>query len=233
MGRSTFEGPILSGDTRFGPQRDVGYAILAQSAGFNVADVTAGSSTYGGSSGQFVVSNGIPNLPGTVYTASSTTYPASAATPTADSATNVYRGWVAYLPVNSRINNIIVDCGVAPAVSGGTAALTAAILYVSNGFTANGGTAAYASIANITAAGRQSLATLTGTQLANWQATSTDIIVGNGQPNLSQVVFTLDLNGTDLDTATALAGTLYFTIQYTQADGNIGTLTTYPYGNLD
>jgi len=233
MGRSTFEGPILAGDNRFGPQRDIGYAVLAQSAGLDVTNVTAGSSTFAGSSGQFVASNGIPNLPGTVYTASSTTYPASAATPTADAATNVYRGWVAYLPVGSRINTIFVDCGVIPAVAGGTAALTAAVLYVSNGFTANGGTAAYASIANITALGRQSLATLSAAQLANWQATSTDILQGNGEPNLSQVVFTLDFNGTDLDTATSLAGTLYFTIQYTQKDGNIGTLTTYPYGNLD
>ena len=32
MGRSTFEGPILSGDNRFGPQRDVGPVLLAQQA---------------------------------------------------------------------------------------------------------------------------------------------------------------------------------------------------------
>ena len=30
MARSTFEGPILSGDSRFGPLRDVGYARLSQ-----------------------------------------------------------------------------------------------------------------------------------------------------------------------------------------------------------
>ena len=233
MGRSTFEGPVLSGTNRFGPQRNVGYVILAQSAGVDVSNTTPATANYAGVSGQFVSSNDIPNTNGTVFTASSTQYPPSQTTITADAATNVYRGWVAYLPTGSRINNIIVDCGVAPAVAGGTAALTAAILYVSNNFTANGGTAAYASIANITAAGRQSLATLTGTQLANWQATSTDILQSNGEPNLSQVVFTLDLNGTDLDTATSIAGTLYFTIQYTQPDNNIGSTTAYPYGNLD
>ncbi len=32
MGRSTFDGPILSGDNRFGPQRDVGPVLLAQQA---------------------------------------------------------------------------------------------------------------------------------------------------------------------------------------------------------
>jgi len=30
-----------------------------------------------------------------------------------------------------------------------------------------------------------------------------------------------------------LTGKLNFTLQYTQPDNNIGTLTTYPYGNFD
>jgi hypothetical protein len=30
MGRSTFEGPVIAGDNRFGPQRNVGYVQLIQ-----------------------------------------------------------------------------------------------------------------------------------------------------------------------------------------------------------
>jgi hypothetical protein len=36
--------------------------------------------------------------------------------------------------------------------------------------------------------------------------------------------------GTSLTAITA--GTFYFTIRYSQADGSIGTATTYPYGNF-
>jgi len=67
----------------------------------------------------------------------------------------------------------------------------------------------------------------------NQSATSTDIYQGGTQPNLSQVVVTIALVGTGMNTATSLGGQVNFTLRYTQPDNNIGTLTTYPYGNFD
>ena len=231
MARSTFEGPILSGDNRFGPLRNVGYAVLAQSATLNLANVTANTAGYAGASGSFVDSNGIPNTVGVVYTPSSSVYPPVAAVIPADSATNIYRGFVAYLPAGSRLNNFFIDIGVVPTVAAGT--LTSATVYVSNNYTAAAGTPTYGATAVLTspAVGRQSLATFTATQLANQQATSSDI-TNTGQPTfLSQVVFTVALVGTSMTTPSA--GTFYFTISYTQADGSIGSATAYPYGNFD
>ena len=79
MARATFDGPILSGTQRFGNFRNVGYADLAQSATLNIANTTANTAGYGGASGVFVDSNGIPNGSQTVYTpnSSSTTLTAS------------------------------------------------------------------------------------------------------------------------------------------------------------
>mgnify|MGYP000461633970 CR=1 FL=1 len=229
MARSTFDGPILSGTQRFGNFRNVGYATLAQSATLNIANTTANTAGYGGSSGIFVDSNGIPNSATTVYTPStSTTYTATSIP--ADSAT-VYRGFVAYLPAGSRINDILVDIGVITTFTSGT--LTSIQVLVSNDYTAAAGTATYAQTAVLTspAVGRQSLAAFTATQLANQQSTSTDIIQINGEPPLSQVVFTVaSINSTNV---AITGGTYYFTIRYTQPDGNIGTTTTYPYGNFD
>jgi hypothetical protein len=229
MARSTFEGPVLSGTQRFGNFRNVGYASLVQSATLNIANTTANTAGYGGSSGQFVDSNNIPNGLTTVYTPStSTTYTATSIP--ADSAT-VYRGFVAYLPAGSRINDIFVDIGVITTFTSGS--LTSVQVLVSNDYTAAAGTATYAQTAVLTspAVGRQSLAAFTATQLANQQATSTDIIQINGEPPLSQVVFTVaSINGTNV---AITGGTYYFTIRYTQPDGNIGTTTTYPYGNFD
>jgi hypothetical protein len=229
MARSTFEGPILSGTQRFGAFRNVGYASLVQSATLNIANTTANTAGFGGSSGIFVDSNNIPNGTTTVYTPStSTTYTATSIP--ADSAT-VYRGFVAYLPAGSRINDIFVDIGVITTFTSGS--LTSVQVLVSNDYTAAAGTATYAQTAVLTspAVGRQSLAAFTATQLANQQATSTDIIQTNGEPNLSQVVFTVaSINGTNV---AITGGTYYFTIRYTQPDGNIGTTTTYPYGNFD
>jgi len=229
MARSTFDGPILSGTQRFGNFRNVGYATLAQSATLNIANTTANTAGYGGSSGIFVDSNGIPNSVTTVYTPStSTTYTATSIP--ADSAT-VYRGFVAYLPAGSRINDILVDIGVITTFTSGT--LTSIQVLVSNDYTAAAGTATYAQTAVLTspAVGRQSLAAFTATQLANQQSTSTDIIQINGEPPLSQVVFTVaSINSTNV---AITGGTYYFTIRYTQPDGNIGTTTTYPYGNFD
>lgn len=75
MARSTFEGPILSGDNRFGALRNVGSVALAQSATLNLANVTANTAGYAGASGSFVDSNGIPNTSGVVYTPSSSVFP--------------------------------------------------------------------------------------------------------------------------------------------------------------
>jgi hypothetical protein len=229
MARSTFEGPILSGTQRFGAFRNVGYASLVQSATLNIANTTANTAGFGGSSGIFVDSNGIPNSVTTVYTPStSTTYTATSIP--ADSAT-VYRGFVAYLPAGSRINDIFVDIGVITTFTSGS--LTSVQVLVSNDYTAAAGTATYAQTAVLTspAVGRQSFAAFSATQLANQQSTSTDIIQINGEPPLSQVVFTVaSINGTNV---AITGGTYYFTIRYTQPDGNIGTTTTYPYGNFD
>jgi hypothetical protein len=229
MARSTFEGPVLSGTQRFGAFRNVGYASLVQSATLNIANTTANTAGFGGSSGIFVDSNNIPNGVTTVYTPStSTTYTATSIP--ADSAT-VYRGFVAYLPAGSRINDIFVDIGVITTFTSGS--LTSIQINVSNDYVAAAGTCTYAQTAVLTspAVGRQSFNAFTATQLANQQSTSTDIIQINGEPPLSQVVFTVaSINGTNV---AITGGTYYFTIRYTQPDGNIGTTTTYPYGNFD
>jgi len=233
MGRSTFEGPVLSGDSRFGPTRNVGYMELVQTAALNLATSTANTAGYSGASGVFVNSNQIPNQNAVIYTPSSTVT-ATAATVTADTATLVMRGYVAYLPAGSRVVNFDVDMGVLAAVTGGTATLTSQIVYISNTF-ANAGTstATYAVTGALTTAGRQSLSAFSATQLSNQQATSTDVIGLPSTPNLSQIVFTLALVGVNLDSRTALTGQYYFTVRYTQPDGNIGTTTAYPYGNFD
>ena len=232
MARSTFEGPILSGDNRFGPLRNVGYSQLVQNVDLDLSNSTSGTSTYAGGSGQFVNSNSIPNLPATVFVPSATATPVAQTIP-ADTATNVYRGAVMYLPAGADLDNIYVDLGVAVAVAGGTAALSSVTVYVSNNYTAAAGTPTYFATGAITTVGRQALATFTGTQIANQSAASTDIYQGGTAPNLSQIVITVAIVGTALDTRTALTGKLNFTLQYTQPDNNIGTLTTYPYGNFD
>ena len=45
MGRSTFEGPILSGDNRFGPLRNVGYSQLVQNVDLDFSNTTSGTNT--------------------------------------------------------------------------------------------------------------------------------------------------------------------------------------------
>jgi hypothetical protein len=231
MARSTFEGPILSGDNRFGPLRNVGYAMLAQHVDINLATTTANTAGFGGSSGVFVNGNGIPNAPAVVYTPGTSTY--APVTIPADTATNVYRGVIAYLPAGCDLDGVNVDCQTVVAVAGGSASLTSATAYVSNNYTAAAGTAAYFNTGSITAVGRQALSTFTATQITNQSSTSTDIIQPNGQPNLSQVVITIAIVGTGLDTRTSLTGAFSFFIRYIQKDGNIGTTTAYPFGNLD
>lgn len=244
MARSTFDGPILSGANRVGPLRNVGYTDLVQSAFIDLSVATNSTALYSGGSGQFVNSAIIPNQNATVYVPSATAYPPSARTIPADTATNVYRGAVMYLPASCVLNDAIVDCGAIVAVAGGTAALTSATVYVSNDYTVAAGTPTYYATGAISAVGRQALATLTATQITNQTATSSDItnppssVTGTGQgtdPNsslLSQVVFTLAIVGTNLDTRTSLTGKFYFRLRYTQLDPNIGNTTTYPYGNF-
>jgi len=230
MGRSTFEGPILAGDQRFGPFRNVGYADLVQSVGMNIATTTANTAGYGGSSGVYVKSNGIPNASATVYTPNSASTTLTATSIPADSAT-VYRGAVMYIPAGSKIVDIFADIGVVTTFTSGS--LTSVQINVSNNYIAAAGTCTYAQTAVLTspAVGRQSFNAFTATQLTNQQATSTDIVQDNGQPNLSQIVFTVaSINGTNV---AITGGTYYFTLRYIQPDGNIGTTTTYPYGNFD
>lgn len=231
MARSTFEGPILSGDSRFGPLRNVGYSMLAQHIDVNFATTTANTAGYGGGSGVFVNGNGIPNAPAVVYTPGTSTY--AAVTIPADTATNVYRGVVCYLPAGCDLDGVNVDCQTVVAVAGGTASLTTATAYVSNNYTVAAGTPTYFSTGSITAVGRQALSTFTATQITNQSNTSTDIIQPNGQPNLSQVVITIALVGTNLDTRTSLTGAFSFFVRYIQKDPNIGNATTYPFGNFD
>ena len=233
MARSTFEGPILSGDNRFGPLRNVGYSQLVQNIDLDLSNTTTGTATYGGSSGVFAASNGIPNLPGVVYQPSSSVYPSVVQTIPADTATNVYRGAVLYVPTGADLDNIYVDCLALVAVAGGTAAVTSQTIYVSNNYTAAAGTPTYFATGAVSAIGRQSLATFTATQMANQSATSTDILLPNGQPNISQIVVTIAIVGTNLDTRTSLTGKYNFTLQYSQPDNNIGSKTAYPYGNFD
>jgi hypothetical protein len=237
MARSTFDGPILQGDNRFGPFRNVGYTEQYQFATIDNTNTTANTANYGGSSGVFVASNGIPNTAGGVYTPSSTV-PPSTATLTAipaDSATNIYRGWVAYIPAGSRIIENYFDIQVAPTLAAGT--LTSIQLNISNNYVAAAGTCTYAQTAVLTspAVGRQSFNTSTAAQLAAMNSTSTDLVGVNGSgaasTNLSQVVFTIAYVGTSMTTISA--GTYNFAVAYIQRDGNIGTTTAYPYGNFD
>lgn len=222
MGRSTFEGPILAGDNRFGPQRNVGYAILSQSAQLTLTNTTANTANYGGSSGQFVASNGIVNSNGTVFTPGTN----NAATITADSATALYRGVIFYLPVGSSVENIFIDTVVVPTNAGGAITVTP---YISNTFATSAGTIATA--AAISAVGRTT-ATYTAAQAPVAYSTSNDVPGVNGNPALSQLVVTIAMTaGSGLTTVNA--GQLIVTLQYTQNDPNIGTTTAYPYGNFD
>jgi hypothetical protein len=234
MARSTFEGPILSGDNRFGPLRDVGYADLVQATDIDFTVTTAGTAYYSGGSGQFVWGNGIPNLPGQLYTPSSSysTSGPTTTTPTADptgTSGTIYRGVVMYLPTGCEINDIFIDCGVVPTLSAGTIGNVS--VKVGNAFN----TSTYAATGTISAVGRQALSTFTDAQFVAQTSTSSDIQNPNlgAQPTFfSQVVFTVLIPFT-VATGVLATGKFYFTVRYTQPDGNIGTLTTYPYGNFD
>ena len=232
MGRSTFEGPVLAGTNRFTPFRNVGSVDLTQEVGLVLTNTTANTANYGGSSGQFVTANQLyPNTNATVYTPSASATTLTATSIPADSATQIYRGAVMYLPAGSSITDFLIDVGVVPTVTAGT--ISTITVYVSNNYTAQAGTPTYAATGTISAVGRQSLATFTGTQLANQFSTSTDITAqaaGVSGVNFSQLVFTISIAGTSMTSISA--GTLYFTVRYSQLD-NTGNATTYPYGNVD
>lgn len=226
MARSTFEGPILSGDNRFGPLRDVGYTVLSQQAYLDFTNTTANTAGYAGASTVFVRSNTVPNVATTIYTPSTTAYPNAVTTPTADAGTAVYRGVAFYLPVGSSIQDIIFDTVAAPATDGATAAYAT---YVSNNFTTSAG-----NIATVGAlsTGARTAATFSAAQLPNAKSTTDDINQANGQPSLSQVVVTFAMTAASGIT-TISAGKVFVTVRYTQPDNNIGSATAYPYGNLD
>ena len=237
MGRSTFEGPILSGDNRFGPQRDVGYTDLIQTALLDFSVTSAGSANYGGGSRVFVNSNNIPNQAATIYTPQSGAYstngPTVATAPTADATNLVYRGVVFYLPYSCNITDIILDIGTVPKDSAGTPVAVSAIQpYVSNNFATSNGV--YATFANISSpAAQRYTGTFVGTQLTNSNVTLQDFqnLQPGTQPSwFSQVVVTLAMT---TSAAGLSSGQVEVTIRYNQNDMNIGTSTTYPYGNFD
>jgi hypothetical protein len=232
MARSTFEGPVIAGDNRFGPLRNVGYVELVQDAYIDLSITTPGTSGYSGTSGQYAFSNSIPNIQGQLFTPS-TAYPATTTTPPTDVSTQVYRGVVFYLPTGCTITDITID--YLSAITGESGAtLSDVSVYVSNATTAAAGTPTYASTqlgtSTVVTAGRKTTS-YSATNLINMLSTTTDIVQANGQPNLSQVVFTLSITGTTV--AAPTGGKFNFSFRYTQPDNNIGTLTTYPYGNFD
>jgi hypothetical protein len=232
MARSTFEGPVIAGDNRFGPLRNVGYVELVQDAYIDLSITTPGTNGYSGTSGQYAFSNSIPNIQGQLFTPS-TAYPATTTTPPTDVSTQVYRGVVFYMPTGCTITDITID--YLSAITGESGAtLSDVSVYVSNATTAAAGTPTYASTqlgtSTVGTAGRKTTS-YTATNLINMLSTTTDIVQANGQPNLSQVVFTLSITGTTV--AAPTGGKFNFSFRYTQPDNNIGTLTTYPYGNFD
>ena len=230
MARSTFDGPILSGDNRFGPQRNVGYATLTQNGYLDLLNNTANTAGYSGGSTQFVTGNNIPNQLTTVYVPSSTVPFASASIQAipADTSTQIYRGFVMYLPTGCDVDQALIDVAVVPTVTSGT--ISTIKVYVSNNYTVEAGTPTYMATGNITAVGRQAV-TFTGAQVTNSNSTSTDLTQVNYNQNLSQVVFTVSITGTSLTTISA--GQMYVAFRYIQRDPDIGTSTTYPYGNFD
>jgi len=247
MARSTFEGPILQGNNRFGPLRNVGYVESVQSLYLNLANVTNGTAGYAGGNGQFVSSNNIANTNATVYASSATAAPA-AATITADTATILYRGGVMFLPYGSIIRDVLVDVVELQTLTTGT--VTGMEVLVSNVFVASAGTARYATLGTSSTtftAGRQISITTnkqnqyTATQLANMLAGTTGDITNptgaNTDPNgslISQVVVVLATNVSGADGAAPFtAGKYNVIVRYTQPDPNIGSSTTYPYGNFD
>lgn len=231
MARSTFEGPILAGTNRFPPFRNVGSVDLAQNGQFSFANTTSGTPGFSGGSA-IAVTGGqtYPNTPAIVYTPNSANTTLTPALTTADSGSFVYRVFVMYVPAGSTIVDYVADI-VAPVITSGT--FSGVTIQLSNQFAYSGAFGAtYASSVNTVNTGRVSWSTLTATQIANSQSTSTDIVLPNGQFNVSQIVWTVWVTGTGI-TLPFTAGSVSLTLRYIQADGNIGSATAYPFGNFD
>ena len=226
MSRATFSGPVLVGDNRFGPLRNVGYSELVQGVSMTLTNTTPNTAGYAGASTQFVSNVNIPNTQATIYTPGTTTY-AVATVPTADSASLIYRGCVFYVPVGADLHDVLIDMQALPTTAAGT--VSGVTAFVSNKFETSAGN--YFQTGSLTAIGRGALATFTAAQMAAQQATSADIVQANGQANVSQVVVTLAIAGSSMTTLTA--GAFNITLRYGTPDTNIGTATVYPYGNLD
>jgi len=250
MGRSTFEGPILSGDQRFGPQRDVGYALLTQTCYLDFSKTTPGTTGYSGASTIYVTPNNIPNQAATIYTPQagvtaggtpsySQTGPVAATVPTADAVTTgvgstIYRGVVFTLPANSIIQSVDFDY-IATPTDGSSNTASSVAVFIHNQFIASSTGAVYASVAANTAStiGRTT-ASFTAQQYLNCQATLSD--VQNLQPGqqptyFSQVVANIQMLGLGL--AAPTSGKFAMFVRYLQTDQNIGNSSTYPYGNFD
>ena len=237
MARSTFAGPILAGNARFGPVRDVGYTDLVQEASIVLTNTTAATAGYSGGSGQFVNGNLIPNVNGTVYTRSTTAFPPTAATITADAGSGgtgtLYRGIVFYVPVGSNINDFLIDTNVAITATGGTIGTVS--VQIGNAFNDT----TYGSITSANASAARNTIVQTGAQLLATNSTTVDFTNPNGvvEPaTFSQVVVTFTIpytGGTGTTLPTITAGTFTAAMRYTQVDANIGNSTTYPYGNFD
>jgi len=240
MARATFEGPILAGDSRFGPLRNVGYADLAQETSIVLTNTTNATAGYGGASGQFVNGNQIPNQNAVVYTPSSSTYPPVAATITADTVSTttgtLYRGVVFYLPYGSNLNDFLLDTNVAITLNNGTVGTVTAKM--GNAFNDT----TYGNVSSMNAATGRNTIAQTGAQLLSCNATTGDITIspvpGSSQYSslMSQVVVTLTIpytGGVSGTLSAITAGTFTFAVRYTQLDANIGNSTSYPYGNFD
>jgi hypothetical protein len=236
MGRSTFEGPILSGDQRFGPQRDVGYALLSQYATLDFSNTTPGTAGYSGSSQVFVTPNNIPNQAATIYAPQAGSYSAAGPTvgtkPTADAAGTIYRGVVFNIPAGSYLQSIDLDYMSTP-TDAATLTLSTIACYVSNQFATASGV--YATVAsNTTSAIGRTTASFSLGQYLNSQSTLQDVqnIQPGQQPTwFSQIVVTLAMSGNSANAPTS--GKLNVLVRYLQLDTNIGNATTYPYGNFD
>ena len=235
MGRSTFEGPVLAGDQRFGAQRNVGTVRLHQDTYIDFSNTIPNTNGYSGASGVFVNGNNIPNGIANVYTASGGATSAIV-TPTADTTSAIYRGCVFYIPTGCTIDSIVIDYILALTVTSGTTATFSAVnWYISNGFVTSAPNYATVALGTTTVgtAGRQTT-TYSAANLANMLATTSDLGTGSNSPStMSQVVCTLAIVG-GAGTYTGLtAGKFNISLHYVQNDGNIGTTTAYPYGNLD
>lgn len=259
MARNHFSGPVVVGDDKDSPRRDVGYTLLSQSCTLDFSVTTPGAIGYSGNSGQFVtaLSNTSTtasnktnviypgNINATIYNASPNAYPPIATTIPADTSSLVYRGCVFYIPINSKINDFYVDFGFTPINFSGN--VTGVNLTLDNNFTVFGNNPAYISFdatatssLSITSSNRTNINTtlpVNGTAAAsvntfypdNMQATTADITQGIQPSQLSQVVFTFAISGTSVSVPTA--GKMYVNLSYAVTDPSLGSTSAYPYAS--